>query len=122
MTETPNDAAVLVIDDDPDFRTLVAAFAELCHVVVLQADNCTDGIHILKSRRQHIKMILLDYMMPGMKPPQCVAAIRAEAGPLIPIILMTAAHDPASRAAELNITRWISKPFDASTLINVLTT
>ena len=37
------------------------------------------------------------------------------------MVLLTAAVDPSARAAELKISRWVSKPFDASTLINLLT-
>jgi len=40
----------------------------------------------------------------------------AMAGPSIPIVLITAALDPAVRAAELKLTHWVSKPFDMSVL------
>jgi CheY-like chemotaxis protein len=111
---------VLVIDDDPDFRTMVETYAEFCGVPILQASDCTMGLTVLKHQRGRIKLILLDYLMPGMEPARCAAAIIAKAGPAIPVVLVTAAPDPAERAAELHLSRWILKPFDGSTLTRLL--
>jgi hypothetical protein len=47
-------------------------------------------------------------------------AIIAKAGSSIPIVLLTPAVDPAARTAELKISHWISKPFEASTLTDLL--
>jgi CheY-like chemotaxis protein len=113
--------SVLVIDDDPDLRSLVEAVGQIYDIPVLQAPDCCEGLRILEEEYARIKMIFLDYFMPRMDPSNCVDSIIARAGSEIPIVLLTAAVDPAARAAELKIKRWLSKPFDVEALSNVLT-
>ena len=112
--------AVLVIDDDPEFRTLVEVFAGVRNIPVLQAADCQSGLQVLEENLDRIKVVLLDYFMPGMKPLKCADAIRTMAGPLIRIVLITAAADPAARAAELRISCWVSKPLEVSALTSLL--
>ena len=116
MTERIRRDTILVIDDDPDFRSLVEAIAQMWDVAVLHAEDCRSGIEILEREQDRIKMIFLDYFMPGMPPAGCAASLIARSGKEIPIVLVTAAADPAARAAELNLSRWLSKPFEVSDL------
>src|SRR5262245_48652375 len=108
--------AVLVIDDDPSCRELIALIGQIWGIPVLDAADCAAGLRVLEREKQRIRLILLDYFMPGLQPVDCAAALIAMAGPSIPIVLMTAAVDPAVRAAELRLRHWISKPFDVSVL------
>jgi len=112
---------VLVIDDDPDCRGMIEALAQIRRVPVLQAGDCREGLRVLEREHGRIKIVLLDYFMPGMEPPQCAASIVARAGTAIPVVLITAAVDAASRAAELNLGRCLSKPFDIAALETLLT-
>ena len=108
--------AVLIIDDDPSCRDLIGMMGQIWGIPVLEAADCAAGLRILQLEKQSIRLILLDYLMPGMEPVDCAAALIAMAAPSIPIILVTAAVDPASRAAELKLSQWISKPFDMAVL------
>src|ERR1041385_1809892 len=99
MMDNGKRKALLVIDDDPEFRALVAAIADFCDVPVLQAADCCRGMEVLDQERDRIKIVLLDYLMPGMEPLECASAIVAKAGPSIQVVLVTAAADPAARAA-----------------------
>ena len=109
-------SAVLVVDDDPHFREMIVIMGQIWGIVVLETGDCGQALQILDHEKNRIRLILLDYFMPGMEPAQCAAALIAKAGPSIPIILATAAVDPAVRAAELTLSRWLSKPFDMSVL------
>lgn len=115
-----NRDAVLIIDDDPDLRSLVDTVGQMCGVSVLGAPDCSAGLKILETEHIRIKLILLDYLMPGMEPIKCAGAICAVAGNEIPVVLMTAAVDPSKRAAELKICRWLAKPFEISSLTDLL--
>ena len=108
--------SVLIIDDDPSCRELIGMIGQLWGVPVLEAADCAAGLRVLEHERHRIRMILLDYFMPGMRPVECTAALTALAGPSIPIVLVTAAVDPAERAAELKLSQWVSKPFNMSVL------
>ena len=107
--------AVLVVDDDPNFREMMVLAGQLWGITVLEAGNCGQALHVLDREKDRIRLIFLDYYMPGMEPQQCAAALIAMAGST-PIILATAAVDPAVRAAELKLSQWLSKPFDITAL------
>src|SRR5262245_45044437 len=111
---------VLVIDDDPGCRELIAMMGQLWGIPVLEAADCAAALRLLRLEKQRIRLILLDYLLPGMQPVDCAAALSALAGPSIPIVLITAAFDPALRAAELKLSHWLSKPFDMSVLKDLL--
>ena len=118
MTTRP---AMLVVDDDPTYREMIVAIGQMRGIVVLEAGDCGRALQILDSDQHTVKLILLDYFMPGMEPKQCASELIARAGPSVPIILVTAAVDPAVRAAELKLHQWLSKPFEISTLEALLT-
>jgi CheY-like chemotaxis protein len=108
--------AVLVIDDDASCRELIAIMGQIWGIPVLEAADCSAGLRVFQREKERIRLILLDYFMPGMQPVDCACALKALAGTAIPIVLMTASVDPAVRAAELKLSHWISKPFDISVL------
>jgi CheY-like chemotaxis protein len=112
---------VLVVDDDPDLRSLISTIGEMCGVPIIEAPDCSTALNVLEREGLNLKLILLDYFMPGMPPAQCASAIIARAGSAIPVVLITAAFDPAALAAELKLARWISKPFEISELTDLLT-
>ena len=121
MTSRIGRDTVLVIDDDPYLRELIHTIGLTCGVPVLQAGDCTEGLKVLDRETRRIKMVLLDYYLPGMQPTQCASAILEKAGRSISVVLLTAAANPAGRAAELKIPRWLSKPFEMSALRDLLT-
>jgi CheY-like chemotaxis protein len=120
MTTNQERRSVLIIDDDIELRLFVQTVADLCDVPLLQAGDCDSGLRILDKHHKTIKTILLDYFMPGMSPVNCAGCISKEAGSEISVVLLTAAPDPAERAAELRLKRWLAKPLDAGTLMNLL--
>jgi len=121
MTDKPRRERILVIDDSADFRELVDMIGRLYGIPVLQAADCREGLKVLTREQATIKLIILDYFMPGMEPAACAKSIRAKAGSSIPVVLVTAAMDPRLRASELHITRWISKPVDPDVLTELMT-
>jgi CheY-like chemotaxis protein len=113
--------SVLVIDDDADFRGLVSMIGELHGVPVIEAPDCLSGLSLLVRDHSRIKLVVLDYFMPGMDPGACGAAIIAEAGPTVPVVLITAAADPGARASELRLGQWFAKPIELSVITDLLT-
>lgn len=106
---------VLVIDDDPDFRELVRIYVEAADVRVLEASECAEGVDILRREGDRIALVLLDYWMPNMTPRCCCDKVLHLVS-TARVVLVTAAVDPARRAAELGLTQWLSKPFDLELL------
>jgi CheY-like chemotaxis protein len=120
MSDQARRDSVLVIDDNADFRELIAMIGELCGVPVLQASDCSSALRVLNRELPRIKLIFLDYYMPGMEPITCAHAITEKAGPSVPVVLLTAAMNPSTRAQELHLDRWIAKPVDPSTLKEIM--
>ena len=115
MSRVMSDAAVLIIDDDDDLRDLVRLVVEPTNVDVVEAVTCTEGIAAFQSNRDRVCLILLDYFMPGMDPACCARELCRVAGSAR-IVLCTAAVDPAARAAEVGLSRWLAKPFELDAL------
>ena len=111
---------ILVIDDDPDFREMVRMLVELQGLTLLEAPDCAQGLFIVHEQRERLRLVLLDYFMPGMDPARCASSVVAAAAPYVPVVLVTAAVNAAERAAELHLSRWLSKPFSPSTLESLL--
>jgi diguanylate cyclase (GGDEF)-like protein len=93
-------AEILVVDDDPDVRAFVRAVLECDGHAVVEAPSGDHAIERLRQRRP--ALILLDVMMPAMDGFAVVHAIKREPGPFVPVILLTALDDPASRARGIN--------------------
>jgi CheY-like chemotaxis protein len=53
--------------------------------------------------------------MPGMDPACCARELCGVAGST-PIVLCTAAVEPATRAAEVGLSHWLAKPFELDAL------
>jgi CheY-like chemotaxis protein len=107
---------ILVIDDDPDFREAVRLLLEALGASVLEAPDCTAGIALLGRERSRVRVVLLDYWMPGKTPRDCARCLHELAGKDVEVVLVTAAANPAERAAELGIARYLSKPFEIEQL------
>jgi DNA-binding response OmpR family regulator len=107
---------VLVIDDDADFRDLVGIILEAQGKRVVGAADCAHGLALLERERERVGLILLDYWMPGMAPCECARRVREQSGEDVCIVLVTAAAESAQRAAELHLSRWLSKPFHMTQL------
>jgi CheY-like chemotaxis protein len=100
-----SDDAILIIDDDADLRDLVRLVLEPANVDVVEAATCGEGIAALRANRERVRLVLLDYFMPGMDPACCAKALCSLASSHV-IVLCTAAVDPAGRAAEIGLSRW----------------
>ncbi len=116
MDETLAD--ILLIEDDPDVRT-IAAIA-LVDIGGFRLTVCGSGAEALERLRETLpQLILLDVMMPGMDGPATLAEIRQLAlDPTPPIVFMTAKVQPqeTQRYLELGAAGVIAKPFNPMTL------
>ena len=85
---------ILVVEDDTNARKLMKAVLERAEYSVLTAVNGEDALSLLDSN--HIDLILLDIMMPGMDGYTLASELRA-AGNTVPILMITAKQLPADK-------------------------
>jgi DNA-binding response OmpR family regulator len=111
--------AVLVVDDDPDLIDLLSRFLSRQGMKTFVASSGPQCLEIVREQ-PHIDAIVLDIMMPGMDGLQvCSALKQIETARTIPIILLTARDDVATRLAgvELGVSEFIVKPASGRDLV-----
>lgn len=111
MTETVAHR-VLVIDDDPTIRLLLAAGLGRQGFRVAEAEDGPSGLEAFA--REHPHLVLVDVSMPGMDGYAVVARLRAmPGGDTLPVLMLTAADDAETRrlAAEAGAAAVVTKPF-----------
>ncbi|MGV3680766.1 MAG: two-component system response regulator [Acidovorax sp.] len=101
---------VLIADDDPGMRAMLrAAVRKLGFEPVLAEDGASA---LLAFRQSPCSLVLLDVEMPGLNGYELCGILRREAGPFVPIMLVTGNDDVASveNAYAAGATDFISKP------------
>jgi DNA-binding response OmpR family regulator len=114
-------AHILVLDDEPTIRELVAEAVRDAGHLVETASNGRDALR--KMREQPPDAIILDLMMPVMDAVSFRSAMRTEAAfQNIPILVMTAAYAPEAMVKSLGADAWVVKPFELDDLLAALDT
>jgi EAL domain-containing protein (putative c-di-GMP-specific phosphodiesterase class I) len=109
------DLRVLVVDDDDHIRQMTSCALELGGYDVVTAAN---GLAALgRLQRRPASVIVLDMMMPIMDGRGFSEAYRELPGPHAPIVVLTAASDPAACAAQVGAADYLAKPFDVDDLL-----
>ena len=107
---------ILVVDDDPSIRATVSEILELEGYPV---ETAADGAEALQAvERVRPALVLLDMRMPVLDGWGFARALR-ERGVELPIVVMTAAQNARTWAAEIRAAGYLAKPFD---LLDLLTT
>ena len=60
---------ILVVDDEPDIRKLVAAMATQSGYSVITADSGEHALSILKNLKEPLELLITDVVQPGMSGP-----------------------------------------------------
>ena len=79
---------ILVLDDEPDIRKLVATMLSNSGYRVLTASNGESAIKTFKKSRQPIDLVLLDVVSPGLSGPM-VADRLSELQPNVRVLFMS---------------------------------
>lgn len=115
----PECGRILVADDEPHIRRILATFLEAAGFVVDQADDGTGAMELLEGPAAY-DMALLDIMMPNRSGLDVLEATRLlphRAG--MPIMILTAKGQDADRDAAfaLGADEFITKPFSPKKLL-----
>jgi CheY-like chemotaxis protein len=101
---------ILVADDDADARLVMRAALRKAGYEVRLAEGGEDALR--QFRAEPSDMVMLDVDMPGLCGLEVCTVLRAEAGPLLPIVMVTGMDDLKSveSAYEHGATDFIAKP------------
>ena len=106
---------IMVVEDDPDSRAMLATVLELTGRPVVTAANGMEAYNL--ARRHHPSMIILDLMMPVMtgeefrKAQLASPEIRG-----IPVVVLSAHHEAPRIARQMRAAGCLMKPVDFDAL------
>ncbi|MGZ8793906.1 MAG: response regulator [Gaiellaceae bacterium] len=105
---------MLVVDDEPDIRFLLAVVLERAGYAVIEAAHGNAALQ--QVRFSQPRLVITDRMMPGMGGTELIRRLRADEGTAgIPIVMLTATPggEPGADAV-------LMKPFEHDELIEVV--
>ncbi|MBN1516698.1 response regulator [Candidatus Sumerlaeota bacterium] len=115
---------VLVVDDDADIRSVMAAALKQGGFAVHEARNGLEALEAARKRKP--ALILMDIAMPEMNGQELLARLREdEETREIPVIMITALsseteHTDAEWARKMEVDGFISKPFDPMRVLELV--
>jgi two-component system phosphate regulon response regulator PhoB len=118
VTVAPQDARILVVDDEPDIVALVVYHLAKAGYRVSSASTGPDAVAVAK--RERPTLVVLDLMLPGMSGFDVLRDIRADAGTKeIAVIMLTARKDEPDRIKGLSLGAddYLTKPFSPQELV-----
>ncbi|HWQ12592.1 MAG TPA: response regulator [Roseiflexaceae bacterium] len=108
---------ILVVDDDPSIRAVIADALADEGYAVRTASNGVEGLLALADALP--ALVLLDLRMPVMDG-WTFARTLHQRGIQLPIVVMTAAQDARQWAQEVGARAYVAKPFDLGELLDVV--
>ena len=121
--ESPADYKVLVVDDSKMDRTIISKALAPTGITLIEATNGLEALNIIKSNEHAFDAVLIDIEMPKMDGYTLAGEIRKYSKyrnlPLIAVTSRTSKSDRL-RGVEVGMTEYITKPYSAEYLENVV--
>jgi len=112
----PKDKFVLVVDDDPNIRSLLEQELTEAGYVVRLAEDGRKALALI--REETPGLIILDVMMPEMNGFDVAAVLKNDPATMdIPIIILSIVEDK-ERGFRLGVDRYLTKPIDTVSLFH----
>jgi DNA-binding response OmpR family regulator len=102
---------VLIVDDEPPIRTVLAAYLETDGFEVIQAGTGADALKRVLDLSEPVDLVLLDVGLPDLNGIEVLTMIRAKSE--VPVILVTARSEEVDKLVGLSVGAddYITKPF-----------
>lgn len=112
---------ILLVDDEPTVRSLIARVLTAHGYDVLQAHSAEDALSCFEQRHGAVDLVLTDVCMPGPGGPGLVRRMRSLV-PGLPAVFMSGYQDEALAGAELAVpgTAFVQKPFGRLELVSLV--
>ena len=108
-------ATILVVEDEPAIRELIAMVLKRERFSVITADDASGALQMWRMHRDQIDLLISDVIMPGMDGPTLAKRLTAE-NPALAVLLISGWCDNA----QFDLCRqfeFLPKPLDLSALI-----
>ncbi len=113
---------ILVADDDPVIRNLLTEQLEVAGFKVIAAVDGTAALRLL-GLNPHIRLVLLDWVMPGLSGIECLKKIHGHSQfKKIPVVMISALQDKERilEAGQAGAKNYLIKPFDNQKLLETI--
>ena len=123
MSETAKQKTILIVDDDPDIRSVIRLVLESVGFLVGEAATGEEGLKV--ARRINPDAILLDLMMETIDAGRNVSAELHKAGFTAPVYLLSSAGNTVGdnvHPQDLGLAGIFQKPVDPQILLTTLKT
>jgi DNA-binding response OmpR family regulator len=111
-------APILVVDDDPGLRQVIQWALEEEGWLVQTAADGRQAVE--QARRFRPRLVVLDMGLPQLDGEQVAAALRQLHGELLPILVVTADGNAATKARRCGAQAHLGKPFDLDELCSAV--
>jgi two-component system, cell cycle sensor histidine kinase and response regulator CckA len=114
---------ILVVDDESSIREIVQASLEQSNYQVVTASNGIEAIALYAKRKDEIRAILLDMMMPSLDSVTTIMTLQ-QINPNVAIIAVSglATNDAVAKATSPCVKHFLAKPFTAQEILTALQT
>jgi DNA-binding response OmpR family regulator len=109
---------ILAIDDDEGLLDMLTLLLAQSHLDLRTAVGGEAGLKL--ARTWDPDLILLDLAMPGLDGSGFLKRYRRTATSPAPVVLLTGALDGLARATEMDVTMFLTKPFDLGILVEIV--
>ncbi len=109
---------IIVIDDDPDIRDVLALTLAQENYEVLQAQNGEEGLNLIKNKAPDL--VIVDYNMPKMNGPTLTGIVKKDIlMSHLPIIMLTGKGEVTDKVSGINAGAddYMVKPFEPQELL-----
>ena len=114
MTEP---ATVLVVEDEPEIRSLIREVLQIAGYRVLEANNGDDALRLAATHPGNLDLMILDLKMPGLSTDALVGRVRAARGATRVLYISGQPHeDVIARSGPLPPGAFLQKPFTVVSL------
>ena len=102
---------ILVVDDEPAIRTVLAAYLEADGFAVVHADTGAEALRRALDTSDPVDLVLLDVGLPDLNGLEVLTTIRARSE--VSVILVTARAEEVDKLVGLNVGAddYVTKPF-----------
>ncbi len=118
---TGGSETVLIVDDEEQVRFLASEILSEAGYEVIEAANGEEALLLYEKYTQEIGLVLLDLIMPIMGGEQCLREL-IKINPSVRVVISSGqpTNGPIEEYMELGATAFISKPYDARGLLNIV--
>jgi len=113
-----SESTILIADDDPAVRSVLANVLRRNHFAVLTACDGAQALALARDCGSTIDLLITDFEMPHLTGIQLAAAIR-QFFPRITVVLMSGL--PGWETAAESVSTFLRKPFTPLTLVETIT-